>query len=48
MELMRWMVLPDSDFPAWLILVTFVESIVLLVTGLLYFARAERSFADLI
>jgi lipopolysaccharide transport system permease protein len=48
MELMRWMVLPGSVFPAWLILVTFVESIVLLVTGLLYFGRAERSFADLI
>jgi lipopolysaccharide transport system permease protein len=48
MELMRWMVLPGSVFPAWLLVVTFVESIVLLATGLLYFARAERSFADLI
>jgi lipopolysaccharide transport system permease protein len=48
MELMRWMVLPGFDFPAWLLGITFVESIVLLATGLLYFARAERSFADLI
>jgi lipopolysaccharide transport system permease protein len=48
MELMRWMVLPGSAFPELLILVTFVESVVLLVTGLLYFDRAQRSFADLI
>ena len=48
MELMRWMVLPGFEFPTWLLGITFVESIVLLATGLLYFARAERGFADLI
>ncbi len=48
LELMRWMVLPGSDFPALLILITFVESVVLLATGILYFNRAQRSFADLI
>jgi lipopolysaccharide transport system permease protein len=48
LELMRWMVLPGSDFPTLLILVTFVESVVLLATGLRYFNRAQRSFADLI
>jgi homopolymeric O-antigen transport system permease protein len=48
MELMRWMVLPGAAFPAWLVLITFVEAVVLLVTGILYFNRAERSFADLI
>ena len=44
-------------FPAWApvlgaglvqLIQVGLESIVLLVTGLLYFARAERSFADLI
>jgi lipopolysaccharide transport system permease protein len=48
MELMRWMVLPGSAFPSWLLLVTFGESAVLLVTGLRYFNRAQRGFADLI
>jgi lipopolysaccharide transport system permease protein len=48
LELMRWMVLPGSAFPAWLVLVTLVESVVLLATGILYFDRAQRSFADLI
>jgi lipopolysaccharide transport system permease protein len=48
MELMRWMVLPGSDFPALLLTVTIVESTVLILTGVLYYGRAERSFADVI
>ena len=48
LELMRWMVLPGSDFPAQLLVVTVVESAVLIVTGILYFGRAEREFADVI
>lgn len=48
LELMRWMVLPDSDFPGMLLIVTVVESAVLIVTGVLYYGRAERSFADVI
>jgi lipopolysaccharide transport system permease protein len=48
MELMRWMVLPGSDFPALLLVVTLVESTVLILGGVLYFGRAERSFADVI
>lgn len=48
LELMRWMVLPGVAFPGWLMLVTLVESVVLVATGILYFNRAERSFADLI
>jgi lipopolysaccharide transport system permease protein len=48
LELMRWMVLPDAGFPHWQLAITFVESTVLLATGILYFNRAQRSFADLI
>jgi lipopolysaccharide transport system permease protein len=48
LELMRWMVLPGSDFPLMLMVVTLVESTLLLATGVLYYGRAERSFADVI
>ena len=48
LELMRWMVLPGAPFPTLLILVPLVEATVLMVTGVLYFGRAERSFADVI
>ena len=48
LELMRWMVLPGSDFPLMLMVVTVVESALLIVTGILYYGRAERSFADVI
>jgi lipopolysaccharide transport system permease protein len=48
LELMRWMVLPGSDFPLVLMVVTVVESAVLIATGILYYGRAGRSFADVI
>lgn len=48
LELMRWMVLPGSEFPAALLVVTVVETVVLIATGILYFGRAEREFADVI
>jgi lipopolysaccharide transport system permease protein len=48
LELMRWIVLPGSDFPLMLMVVTVVESAVLIATGILYYGRAERSFADVI
>lgn len=48
MELMRWMVLPGSELPVASLIVTVVETTALVVTGLLYFGRAERSFADVI
>jgi lipopolysaccharide transport system permease protein len=48
MELMRWMVLPGSEFPALLLAVTIVEATALILSGVLYFGRAERSFADVI
>lgn len=48
LELMRWMTLPGTDFPLTLIIVTLVESAVLIATGILYYGRAQRSFADVI
>jgi lipopolysaccharide transport system permease protein len=48
LELMRWMVLPGSEFPVELLVVTVVESAVLIATGILYYGRAEREFADVI
>jgi lipopolysaccharide transport system permease protein len=48
MELTRWMVLPGADFPTLLIWVPLVESTVLIATGILYFGRAQRGFADVI
>jgi lipopolysaccharide transport system permease protein len=48
LELMRWMTLPDSEFPLLLMLVSLVESALLIASGVLYYGRAERSFADVI
>jgi homopolymeric O-antigen transport system permease protein len=48
LELVRWMVLPGSEFPGGLLAITIVESVVLIVSGSLYFGRAQRSFADVI
>jgi homopolymeric O-antigen transport system permease protein len=48
LELMRWMTLPGSDFPAVLMVVTLVESALLIAGGMLYYGRAQRTFADVI
>jgi lipopolysaccharide transport system permease protein len=48
LELMRWMTLPGSEFPLMLMIVTLVESVLLLAGGVLYFGRAQRNFADVI
>lgn len=48
LELMRWMMLPGSEFPLVLMIVTLVESVLLIAGGVLYFGRAQRNFADVI
>jgi lipopolysaccharide transport system permease protein len=48
LELMRWITLPGSEFPALLMVVTLVESALLIASGVLYYGRAQRSFADVI
>jgi lipopolysaccharide transport system permease protein len=48
LETFRWTVLPDSPAPGTLLLISAAAGIVLVVSGLLYFARAELRFADVI
>ena len=48
LETFRWTVLPDAPARACSLLVPAVTGLMLLVTGLLYFTRAERRFADVI
>jgi lipopolysaccharide transport system permease protein len=49
LELYRWCLFPGGGGTEWYVLVMpVVASIVLIVTGALYFARAEREFADVI
>jgi lipopolysaccharide transport system permease protein len=48
LELMRWMVLPGSTFPLLLLPVSLCEAVFFIATGIVYFGRAERSFADVI
>jgi lipopolysaccharide transport system permease protein len=48
LETFRWTVLPDAAAPGWLLLVPAITGVLLLVTGLMYFTRAERRFADVI
>jgi lipopolysaccharide transport system permease protein len=47
LEAIRWSLL-GTDMNLWLVLVPVVMAPLLLVTGSLYFQRAERSFADVI
>ncbi|MGY1735361.1 ABC transporter permease [Geodermatophilus sp. SYSU D00684] len=46
-ELGRWSLL-GAPWPGWSLLVSVAVSVLVLVTGLTYFRRAERSFADVI
>jgi lipopolysaccharide transport system permease protein len=49
LETYRWCLYPGHGFPAWYVVtIPVLASIVLIVTGALYFARAERGFADVI
>lgn len=47
-ESFRWSVLPHAPAPGALLLISAGAGVLLLVTGLAYFHRAERSFADVI
>jgi lipopolysaccharide transport system permease protein len=48
LELYRWMLFDGSDWPGAIVLIPIGAAIVLLVSGALFFQRAERSFADMI
>ena len=44
----RWATLGSGDAPLDLIGISAASALVMLLAGLAYFARVERSFADLI
>jgi homopolymeric O-antigen transport system permease protein len=48
MELFRWAVLPGASAPGAAVALSVAVSVVVLLGGLLYFVRAEASFADII
>jgi lipopolysaccharide transport system permease protein len=48
LELYRWMLFGEISAPTWVILIPVAVSTLLLVSGTLFFSRAERSFADVI
>ena len=49
LETYRWCLFPGHGGPAWYVVaIPFVASIVLVITGALYFAHSERDFADVI
>lgn len=47
-ELFRWAVIPSAPLAVEHLLITLVSTTVLVVTGLLYYERAQREFADVI
>jgi lipopolysaccharide transport system permease protein len=48
LEAYRWMLYPDAGWPGALILIPLATAAILLVTGAWFFARSERTFADVI
>ena len=44
----RWSLVGGPDSPDWRIVPAALTSVVLLVTGLYYFRRAEGAFADVV
>jgi lipopolysaccharide transport system permease protein len=48
LESFRWAVLPQADAPGLSLLISAGTGVVLLVSGLFYFSRAQARFADVI
>ena len=44
----RWALLGTDTFPGPLLLVSFLVAVIFLITGIYYFRRMEKSFADII
>ncbi len=47
-ESYRWMLFPSAPWPGAIVLIPIASSVLLLISGSIYFQRAERSFADVI
>lgn len=48
LETYRWMLFPSADWPGMLLLIPIGISLLLVVTGAMYFQRTEHTFADVI
>lgn len=48
LELFRWTVLPGAPAPGLALMISLAAGFIVLFTGLAYFQRAERTFADII
>lgn len=48
LEAYRWMLFPSAPWPGVIILTPIATSVLLVLTGSLYFQRVERTFADVI
>jgi len=48
LETFRWMLFPAAEWPGALILIPLGAALLLVITGAWFFARSERSFADVI
>jgi lipopolysaccharide transport system permease protein len=48
LEAYRWMLFPTAPWPGAIILIPIATSVLLLLTGSLYFQRVEHTFADVI
>jgi len=48
LELFRWTVLPGAPEPGMALVISLAAGFIVLFTGLAYFQRAERTFADII
>ena len=48
LETFRWAMLPEASPPGLLLLISAATGLLLLISGLAYFKRAERRFADVI
>jgi homopolymeric O-antigen transport system permease protein len=48
LETYRWMLFPSAPWPGALVLIPIAISILLVVTGAIYFQRTEHTFADVI
>jgi lipopolysaccharide transport system permease protein len=48
LETYRWMLFPTAPWPGTLVLIPIAMSILLVVTGAIYFQRTEHTFADVI
>ena len=48
LETYRWMLFPGATWPGAIVLIPIAMSILLVVTGAIYFQRTEHTFADII